>query len=143
MERCPVCDNETNFYKHKDIDQIYEVDCKRCGKFKITDTVISKIKSEEGEKENERYILSYWIKHHQYNDYDDIINRELYNKIINETTLPNLQEKIDGLIRLIGKKQNNRYRQVIEMNIEYISPDIGAIDWKEVNWIADNLRIEV
>lgn len=138
MEFCPVCNNNAKV-TDKDYHDKQFVDCPRCGEFKISNYVVDQIGTQEGEENSERYILSYWIKQHQNDDIIEI-DRKLYYNIIEQATLPEPKEISDNLIKLIGKKQKNRHAEPIELDIEYISSDIGAVGKEEVHWIACYLQ---
>ena len=135
---CFLCDtqlNPQNYLRAPAKGQSY-FECPRCGKYSIHDLVSLQVNLDR--IKDSKIILSYWVRTHQIDREYPYLIPELVKKILEEITLPEINEQINNLISYIG--QNSTYGKSINISLNKIISLIGSYDKQSLLFIFDDLK---
>lgn len=136
IDECPVCKTICNsgLYDHEDKK---EVDCERCGKYKISLGGLSL--SDVDKYKNGLEILSYYIKNFL-KEYE-LLDRNNINLILKNYQLPNYQDKFKNLLLWLVNESEYSTKSITG-NSNILASIIGAVNGTEVIEILDDIWTE-
>ena len=138
MDKCPICFTKCITKKY-DFGNILAIDCKKCGKYKLSGWEITKLDFDRISKKD-RAILRYWMQKNKSNSRIIDIDSTLLQSIL-MIKLPKPKEQADNLIRFLGNKIDTPEKR-LPLNLYNLSSIIGAINNSGVQYIIDHLEKE-
>lgn len=132
-DHCLVCNTgcTSGVYDYEDKK---EVNCERCGKFKIS--LYGYSSSEIKKYKNGNSILSYFIRN--FSTTDDLLDRLKINSVLEQYKLPDYDEKFLNMLQWIAKQSEYSTKSVSGKSNQ-IASVVGAIDGNDLLEIMDDL----
>jgi len=92
-DRCPICNSWTNSFE-KSINDVYHVNCMRCGEYQIVERAIVMISKERSQSQIVN--MSGWIREHQ----NEMIGSDIYRRLL-ELKTPTVGGKAEKLFKYL------------------------------------------
>lgn len=137
LSPCPVCSNSCSFYDDGNYDG-YLICCENCGNYKITRSC-SEILDSKLDSQEKRSILSHeiWIRS-QNNGSALEISTPLLKVILENSYLPNLNQQIKNMIKLVGESSHG-YGHPTEIDSSRHLAQVGALDTSGLKYVLSCL----
>lgn len=136
--RCPICNTPETWKEKLPKNLFYKINCKRCGKFKISHQVLSNIHVYD--EQIKRALLSHWIRINQGNVELELTLDKVKN-ILENNSLPKPKEQANNLIHWIGTKLTKPDEEFFE-SLENLISVVGAYDSSGVDYVFQYLKDE-
>ena len=132
MDVCPVCDSKAKIIEDAYSDKLI-VNCLRCGQFEIAQTTTFELP-----KDDNRYIISYWIRKRQNVDKPVQVDSNLLSKILDDVSLPKPGEQAKLFLLWLG--DNIKFpEETIDLDYLKLSSIIGSKNEDGVKYIKNYL----
>ena len=135
---CPVCKTDSEINTEKEYGRYWEVNCPRCGRFNWEKEIERGIPNYQQNK----IILSYWIRTNQNKTEIIHLDEKLVEAIIRDTKPLSVNEKANKLLLLIGsdlKRPDERIILDSKKKFEYLAK-VSAEDENELSYLIEFLK---
>jgi hypothetical protein len=130
---CPLCGQAPTFFgTARDLGRKYEVDCVRCGRFRISLEAIDALPLAR-----HKHLLSYVCRTWPSDSMADILTTNIQT-LINRAPSRTIPEKVDWLLAVLAQRSIGVGR-ISNLNILEDYPLVTAVDAFEAEWLLDCL----